>query len=99
MHVALPVPLPLKHQPRAECQSAREKQLQIDKKNEEINVNYIGNQLRIALNTKFLLEYIQNLPKESTVTLEFVKSNGSVKIKKEDDDNYIYILMPLALRD
>lgn len=71
----------------------------IAKINEEAQVDYIGDPLRISLNTKFLVEFIQNLEKDNFVTLEFTESNGPVKIRKENDKNYIYILMPLALRD
>ena len=82
-----------------------EKEMQINgineiaKINEQVEVNYTGEELKIALNTKFLFEYVQNLDKESTLTLEFIRSNSSVKIQKEGDDRYLYILMPLALRD
>lgn len=72
---------------------------EIAKINEEVEVEYEGQEIRIALNTKFLFEYIQNLEKESTITLEFIQSNSSVRIQKEGDDKYLYILMPLALRD
>ena len=72
---------------------------EIAKINEEVEVEYEGDEIRIALNTKFLFEYIQNLEKESTITLEFIQSNSSVRIQKEGDDKYLYILMPLALRD
>ncbi|WP_410208235.1 DNA polymerase III subunit beta [Fusobacterium sp.] len=72
---------------------------EIAKINEQVEVNYHGDDMRIALNTKFLFEYIQNLDKESTITLEFIRSNSSVRIQKEGDDRYLYILMPLALRD
>ena len=72
---------------------------EIAKINEQVDVDYQGEAMRIALNTKFLFEYIQNLDKESTITLEFIQSNSSVRIQKEGDDRYLYILMPLALRD
>lgn len=72
---------------------------EIAKINEQVDVDYQGDAMRIALNTKFLFEYIQNLDKESTITLEFIQSNSSVRIQKEGDDRYLYILMPLALRD
>ena len=72
---------------------------EIAKINEEVEVEYEGEEIRIALNTKFLFEYIQNLEKESTITLEFIQSNSSVRIQKEGDDKHLYILMPLALRD
>lgn len=72
---------------------------EIAKINEQVEVDYVGEEIKIALNTKFLLDYIQTLDKGSNITLEFIKSNSSVKIMKENDESYLYILMPLALRD
>lgn len=67
--------------------------------NEELNVNFEGEDLKISLNSKYLLEFIQNIPKEKELILEFMYSNSAVKVYEKDDDNYIYILMPLALRE
>ena len=67
--------------------------------NEELDVNYEGENLKISLNSKYLLEFIQNIPKEKELVLEFMYSNSAVKVYEKDDDEYIYILMPLALRD
>ena len=67
--------------------------------NEELDVNYEGENLKISLNSKYLLEFIQNIPKEKELVLEFMYSNSAVKVYEKDDDNYIYILMPLALRE
>lgn len=67
--------------------------------NEELDVNFEGEDLKISLNSKYLLEFIQNIPKEKELVLEFMYSNSAVKIYEKDDDNYIYILMPLALRE
>ncbi len=67
--------------------------------NEELDVNFEGEDLKISLNSKYLLEFIQNIPKEKELILEFMYSNSAVKVYEKDDDNYIYILMPLALRE
>lgn len=71
----------------------------IAKINEEIAVDFAGEELKISLNVKFLLEFIQNIPKEKEIELEFMYSNSSVKVYEKDRDDYLYILMPLALRD
>ena len=71
----------------------------IAKINEQLEVEYEGETIKISLNAKFLSDFIQNLNKESNIMLNFISSNGSVKIKKENDDNYLYIVMPLALKD
>ncbi|MGL5123071.1 MAG: DNA polymerase III subunit beta [Fusobacteriaceae bacterium] len=72
---------------------------EIAKINEEANIDYDGGTLKIALNTKFLIEFLQNLDMSEKINLEFVDSNGSVKITQENKLNYLYIVMPLALRE
>ena len=67
--------------------------------NEELDVNFGGEDLKISLNSKYLLEFIQNIPKEKELVLEFMYSNSAVKVYEKDNDEYIYILMPLALRE
>lgn len=72
---------------------------EVAKINEELKVDFTGEGITISLNTKFLFDFIQNLEREKEMTLEFISSRNSVKIKSCEDNNYIYILMPLALRD
>ena len=67
--------------------------------NEELNISFEGEDLKISLNSKYLLEFIQNIPKEKELVLEFMYSNSAVKVYEKDNEDYIYILMPLALRD
>ena len=67
--------------------------------NEELNISCEGEDLKISLNSKYLLEFIQNIPKEKELVLEFMYANSAVKVYEKDNENYIYILMPLALRD
>ena len=67
--------------------------------NEELNISFEGEDLKISLNSKYLLEFIQNIPKEKELILEFMYANSAVKVYEKDNENYIYILMPLALRD
>ena len=67
--------------------------------NEELNISFEGEDLKISLNSKYLLEFIQNIPKEKELVLEFMYANSAVKVYEKDKEDYIYILMPLALRD
>ncbi|WP_314811439.1 DNA polymerase III subunit beta [Fusobacterium pseudoperiodonticum] len=67
--------------------------------NEELNISFEGEDLKISLNSKYLLEFIQNIPKEKELALEFMYANSAVKVYEKDKEDYIYILMPLALRD
>ena len=67
--------------------------------NEELNISFEGEDLKISLNSKYLLEFIQNISKEKELALEFMYANSAVKVYEKDKEDYIYILMPLALRD
>ena len=67
--------------------------------NEELNISFEGEDLKISLNSKYLLEFIQNIPKEKELILEFMYANSAVKVYEKDKEDYICILMPLALRD
>ena len=70
---------------------------EVAKINEVLEVNYEGENIKIALNTKFLSDFVQTLNKNKDITLEFIASNSSVKIEEAND--YLYVLMPLALKD
>lgn len=70
----------------------------IAKINEKNEVDFVGENLKIALNVRYLLDFIQNLPKDKYIELEFKASDESVKIYEKDTEDYIYILMPLALK-
>lgn len=72
---------------------------EVAKINEVLEVNYEGENIKIALNTKFLSDFVQTLNKNKDITLEFIASNSSVKIKEEEVNDYLYVLMPLALKD
>ena len=67
--------------------------------NEELNISFEGEDLKISLNSKYLLEFIQNISKEKELVLEFMYANSAVKVYEKDKEDYIYILMKLALRD
>lgn len=72
---------------------------EVAKINEVLEVNYEGENIKIALNTKFLSDFVQTLNKNKDITLEFIASNSSVKIKEKEANDYLYVLMPLALKD
>lgn len=72
---------------------------EVAKINEVLEVNYEGENIKIALNTKFLSDFVQTLNKNKDIILEFIASNSSVKIKEEEANDYLYVLMPLALKD
>lgn len=66
---------------------------------EDKEINFTGDDLKISLNVKFLVDFLQNLPKEEKIVVEFKESNSSVKITGSKNEDYIYIVMPLALKD
>ena len=57
-----------------------------------------GEDLRISLNVKFLLDYISTIKGKVTV-LELLNNKSSVIVKDEDNDKSLYFTMPLALRE
>lgn len=71
---------------------------EIAKAKEIAEVDYHGDNLKISLNVKFLLDFIQTTNKE-VVTMEFTSSNSAVRMRNKNEDKYTYIVMPLALKD
>ena len=67
--------------------------------NEQLEVEYEGEKIKISLNAKFISEFIQNLDKDSDIILNFISPNSSVKIRQQSENNYLYVVMPLALKD
>lgn len=60
-------------------------------------VEYEGDSLKISLNVKFLLDFVQT-GNSDKVTMEFTTANSAVRMKNITEENYIYIVMPLALK-
>mgnify|MGYP003582742631 FL=1 len=65
---------------------------------EEIVTIQEGEDLKISLNVKFLLDYISTIEGKVTV-LELLNNKSSVIVKDEDNDKSLYFTMPLALRE
>ena len=57
-----------------------------------------GEDIKISLNVKFLLDYISTITGEVT-QLKMLNSKSSVLITEEKNDKSLYLTMPLALRD
>lgn len=66
---------------------------------EEINLIREGEELKIQLNVKYLLDFLQNVDKTKKTIMNLSSPRGTVLLKNEEIDNFIYITMPLALRD
>ena len=65
---------------------------------EEIVTIQEGDDLKISLNVRFLLDYISTIEGKVTV-LELLNNKSSVIVKDEDNDKSLYFTMPLALRE
>ena len=65
---------------------------------EEITTLYTGEDLKISLNVKFLIDFIGKL-KDKTTVMKMLNDKSAVLVKGETDDNWIYLIMPLALRE
>lgn len=71
----------------------------IAKVREVSEVEYAGEDIKISLNVKFLIDFIQNSEKNQKLSMELTNSNSAVRVKNVEENNYTYIVMPLALRD
>ncbi len=65
--------------------------------NQKVNMIKNGEDFKASLNCKFLAEYIDNLSKN--VIISGTNSSSMFEVKEINNDNYIYILMPLAFRE
>ena len=65
--------------------------------NQKVNMIKNGEDFKASLNCKFLAEYIENL--SDNVIINGTDSSSMFEVKELNNDNYIYILMPLAFRE
>ena len=72
---------------------------EIAKINEKLGIKKDGEDLKISLNVKFLLDYLSFVEKGKNVFLNLSNSNGAVELTVENEKNFKYLVMPLALKD
>nr|DAS52510.1 MAG TPA: beta clamp protein [Caudoviricetes sp.] len=65
---------------------------------EELATIQTGDDLKIALNVKFLLDFIKKI-KDKTVVMKMLNNKSTVLVKGGAGDDWFYLMMPLALRD
>lgn len=65
---------------------------------EELATIQNGNDLKIALDVKYLLDFIKKI-KDKTVVMKMLDNKSTVLVKGGASDDWLYIMMPLALRD
>lgn len=64
---------------------------------EELEILKDGDDLKISLNVKYILDFIAFLEKNVEINLN--TSGSAVLLKEEGDNKFIYLTMPLALRE
>lgn len=65
---------------------------------EELDTLKEGDDLKISLNVKFLLDFLNHLETDN-VELNMLSSGSPVLLKGEGSDKFVYLTMPLALRE
>jgi len=58
-----------------------------------------GDDLKISLNVKFILDYLQFISKDQDIVMQMSNSNGAIFLKEINSEKFVYLVMPLALRD
>lgn len=65
---------------------------------EKIDTVQTGEDLKISLNIKFLIDYLSKT-KNSLTIMEMSNNKNAVLVSGESDSKWIYLIMPLALRE
>nr|DAQ01644.1 MAG TPA: beta clamp protein [Caudoviricetes sp.] len=65
---------------------------------EKIDTVQTGEDLKISLNIKFLIDYLSK-SKDSLTVMEMSNERNAVLVRGETDIRWVYLLMPLALRE
>ena len=69
----------------------------MDLATEDIITEYLGNQMEVGFNSKYILEMINNL-EDDKITLSFNDSTSSPVIATEQSNpDLIYVLMPMRV--
>ena len=63
---------------------------------EDINTSYLGEEIQIGFNAKYILEMINNL-EDQEITLSFKDSSSPVTATEESNPDLIYVLMPMRV--
>ena len=54
--------------------------------------------MKISLNIKFLIDYLSK-SKDSLTVMEMSNNKNTVLVRGETDSKWVYLIMPLALRE
>ncbi len=72
---------------------------EVAKINETISIKKQGEDLKISLNVKFLLDYLTFVEKDKNVLLNLSTSSSALEMLIEGEESFKYLVMPLALKD
>jgi DNA polymerase-3 subunit beta len=61
---------------------------------EEIKIDYQGDELEVSFNARYLLDFLQIIDTEK-VCMELKEELTSGLIRPEDEKNYLYVIMPM----
>jgi len=64
---------------------------------EEVDVDYTGQELAIGYNARYLLDVLGVLGQEDSVDLQFKDEQSPTVMRKEGDDSFLYVVMPMRL--
>lgn len=67
------------------------------KTSQNIDIIKEGDDLKASLNVKFIMEFVNNI--KNNVIITCTNSSSMFVFREYKNDNYIYMLMPLALRE
>ena len=63
---------------------------------EIVEVDYSGNTIEVALNLLYLIEFL-NATSSENINVFFKDSHSTITLKQEDDNDYVYIMMPMTI--
>ena len=65
--------------------------------NEEIEISYSGDALTVGFNSRYLTDVLAVLPEGSGVEIGLSDDVSPGVIRKQDGENYSYVVMPMRL--
>lgn len=70
---------------------------ELGESSDEIEIDYSGEEMTMAFNPEYLVDYLQNETGPS-LFMDIVNPRSPVVLRSSDEDEHIYIVMPLKLR-
>ena len=67
------------------------------KSKEKLQIEYEGEDLKVALNVRYMLDFVSRV--NSNLVMEFSDNKSAFKLTELGNDEYKYVMMPLAIRE